>query len=70
MGFFLKIVINIDLLGNRFYKFTVEYQSNLSYQITKKKKTANNHNRTNNCFINDKISCPAKLKIGVKYNLI
>lgn len=27
---------NIDLLGNRFYKFTVEYQSNLSYQITKK----------------------------------
>lgn len=38
MGFFLKIVNNIDLLGNRFYKFTVEYQSNLSYQITKKTK--------------------------------
>lgn len=38
MDFFLKIVNNIDLLGNRFYKFTVEYQSNLSYQITKKKK--------------------------------
>lgn len=37
MGFFLKIVNNIDLLGNRIYKFTVEYQSNLSYQITKKK---------------------------------
>lgn len=37
MGFFWKTVNNIDLLGNRFYKFTVEYQSNLSYQITKKK---------------------------------